>query len=167
MDVMQAMQERRSIRKYQTRSIEQEKLDAIAQAFRLAPTARNEQKWKLYIVQNADVKAKIRAASPGEPLWLTDASAILVVTSDEQRVMTCGHRVDTVNLSIGMSFCVLEAWEQGLGTCWMAMFKEDGVREALGLPENISIAAISPLGYADEAPNARSRKPLEDVVEYI
>ena len=167
MDVMQAIETRKSIRKYLTKPIEAEKLEKIAQAFRKAPSARNGQNWKLLIVTDPAAKARIREESPSRHQMLTEAPAILIGTCSVQNVMTNNHRVDTIDVSIAMSFAMLEAHELGLGTCWMANYTEPGLRKALGLPDDVSVIAIMPVGYADEDPAPKPRKDIGDIVSYI
>ena len=167
MDVMKAIEERRSIRSYRSDPVEPEKLAQIAEAFRLAPSAVNAQNWKLLIVTDPAVKERISEASPGKPDMITNAPVILVGTCSAQNEMLNGHRVDSVDVSIAMSFAMLEAQELGLGTCWIGYYTEPGMRDALGLSEETSIAAIMLLGYADEDPEPRPRKDLDEVVVYI
>ena len=167
MDIAQAIETRRSIRKYRPDAIEPDKLTKIAEAFRLAPSARNGQDWKLYFVTKPEVKEKIREASPSKHSMITEAPVVLVGTCSSQRIMSNSHRVDTTDVSIAMTFAMLQAHALGLGTCWMANYLEPEVRSALELPEDISIVAIMPLGYANEDPEARPRKPLDEVVGYI
>lgn len=164
MELTEILSTRRSIRRYRTTAVEEEKLIAVAEAFRLAPSARNLQDWTLYIVTEKTVKQAIRIACMGEPEMVSKAPALLVACGKPGHVMTCGHRSDSVDLSIAMSFAVLRAWDLGLGTCWMASYYEDKVLEALNLDSTSSIAAISPIGYPDEAPEARPRKPLNEVL---
>ena len=167
MDIKTAVETRVSIRKYQDRPIEPEKLAMVAEAFRLAPSARNGQNWKLLIVTDTKAKERIREASPSKHQMITQAPAVLVALGTNQNIMGNGHRVDTTDSTIALSFAMLQAWELGLGTCWMANYTEPGLRAALGLPEEISIVAIMPIGYADEAPAVKPRKPAEEVIEYI
>jgi len=171
MTVTQAIKERRSVRKYKSTPVESEKLQQIGEAFRLAPSARNMQDWKLIIVTDPNKKEQIaRQAAPdgGDPTpFILEAPVLLIGTCDNKRVMANDHRVDTTDVSIAMSLVMLTAQELGLGTCWMGYYTESGVRAALGIPEDVSIVAIMPLGYADESPEARPRKHMKDVVEFI
>ncbi|MDL2234209.1 nitroreductase family protein [Ruminococcaceae bacterium OttesenSCG-928-L11] len=166
MQVMEAIQARRSIRQYKPDAIEQEKLDQLAEAFRLSPSARNSQSWKLLIVRDPEKRdALVQALGSRPPL--VGAPVILCACGLNSSDMPCGHRADSVDLSIALSFVMLEACDLGLGTCWMGSHEEDKVRSVLGLPDSVTIPAITPLGYAAEAPDARPRKALTDVVEYI
>ena len=167
MHVMQAINERRSVRKYRSDPIEPEKLDKIAEAFRLAPSAVNAQNWKLYIVTDKAAKERIKNASPGKPEMITEAYAVLVGTCSSNREMLNGHRVDSVDVSIALSFAMLEAQELGLGTCWIGYYTEPEMRKALNLSEDTTIIAVMPVGYAAEKPEQRPRKDMAEVVEYI
>jgi len=167
MEVMKVIEARKSIRKYRPDPVEPEKLAKIAEAFRLAPSARNGQSWKLLIVTDPAAKERIREASPSKHTMITEAPVVLVGICSSQRVMGNGHRLDSVDVSIAMSFAMLEAHELGLGTCWMANYTEPELRFALGLADDISVVAIMPLGYANEDPEPKPRKPLDEVVEYI
>lgn len=167
MNVAEAIVSRRSIRKYKETPIEPEKMHAVAEAFRRAPSAKNLQDWQLLWVTSPQHKEKIRLASPSKAAMLTEAPAVLVAVGYRPDVMTNGHRADSIDLSIAMSYALLAAHEQGLGTCWMANYTEDGIRQALGLPENVTVVAISPIGYADEEPAEKIRKPLCDVFKVI
>lgn len=167
MTVQEAIASRRSIRKYADTPIEQEKLQLVAEAFRLAPSARNMQNWKLLVIQSPEIRERVRGCCRGEPTFLREAPAILVACDSDQGIMTCGHRVDSIDLSIAMSFAVLQAQEVGLGTCWMGSYDQEALLKALELPEGTSIAAITPLGYPAEMPEARPRKTAEEIIEYL
>lgn len=159
------LEQRRSVRKYLTLPVEQEKLAAIAEAFRLAPSANNRQEWKLYAVSDPAVKAAIRKASPSGHPMLEEAPVVLIAAGKKTDNMTNSHRADTIDISIAFSYALLQAAELELGTCWMANYTEPELQAALGLPEDISIVAISPLGYPAEMPAARPRKALEEILE--
>lgn len=163
---MEAVKNRRSIRGYASAPIESEKLAAVCEAFRTAPSARNSQNWKLIAVSDSKARARVCAATLGSPDWLAQAPVILVACGTKQGVMTNGHRADSIDVSIATTCAMLQAWELGLGTCWMASYREDKMRDALGLEDDISIVAITPLGYPAESPALRPRKQADEVIEY-
>ncbi|MCL2056328.1 MAG: nitroreductase family protein [Oscillospiraceae bacterium] len=167
MDVVKAIETRKSIRKYRPDPVEPEKLAQIAEAFRMAPSAGNGQSWKLLIVTDPAAKERMREASPSRHPMITQAPCMLVGLCTTQNVMTNGHRVDTTDVCIAVSFAMLRAHELGLGTCWMANYTEPGLREALGISDDISIVAMMPLGYADEDPEPKPRKAIEEIVSYL
>lgn len=109
----------------------------------------------------------MREASPSKHSMITEAPAVLVGIGTSQRVMSNGHRLDSIDVSIAMTLAMLEAHALGLGTCWMANYTEPELRGALNLPDDISVVAIMPVGYADENPGPKPRKPVDEIVEYI
>ena len=167
MKVFEAIETRRSVRKYLDKPVEAEKLQRVAEAFRLSPSARNSQTWELLVVQSPELRQKIVAATLGSPAFLAQAPVILVACGLKQDTMSNSHRVDTTDVSIAAGYSVLAAWEEGLGTCWMASYEEETLRAALSLPATTSIVMISPLGYPAEEPNAKPRKSQEEVIRWL
>lgn len=163
MNVFEAIKERKSIRKYQSRPVEDEKLNAVLEAGRLAPSANNAQKWKFIAVKDKNKIAALQSACGNQPS-VGSAPVVIVACATNHQVMTCGQPADTVDTSIAMSFMMLEACEQGLGTCWLGYFFEDKVKAVLGIPDGVSVVAVTPLGYPDEQPAARPRKTFSEVV---
>lgn len=165
MDVSEAIRNRRSIRKYAAKPVEREKLEAVLEAGRLAPSARNQQDWKFIAVTDDARRAELTNACCGQT-FVGQAPAVLVVCALENRTMTCGQPAGTIDASIALSFMMLEAAEQGLGTCWLGSFYEDQVKKVLGIPASVRVVAVSPLGYPDESPSARPRRKFEEVAGY-
>ena len=163
MNVIEAIEKRRSIRLYEDRAVEPEKLHQVLEAMRLAPSAVNAQKWKFFAVSDPVVKEKIASVCMGGPKWLKDAPVILIAAGYGSGIMTCGHDASSVDLTIPMSFATLQAMELGLGTCLIASFHQEEICEILGLDDTWRIPLISPLGYPAEYPDARPRKEAEEV----
>ena len=163
MTVMEAIQARRSIRSYEPRPVEAEKLRQVLEAGRLAPSARNQQNWKLIAVEDAGLRQQLAAACCDQK-QVAEAPVTLAVVATGQRVMTCGQVGEYVDCSIALSFMMLEAAEQGLGTCWLGAFRADEVAKVLDLPEGDVVVAVSPLGYPAEKPAPRPRKEAAEVV---
>ncbi|OPJ57249.1 nitroreductase family protein [Alkalithermobacter paradoxus] len=166
MKVLTALNERRSIRSYLNTPIEDEKLSRILEAARISPSAKNRQEWKFIVVRNKKIKQRLLPAVNGRN-FIVDAPVIIVACATEQSfVMPCGQPAYTVDLSIAMSYMILQAQELGLGTCWIGGFFEDQVKDILEIPENVRVVAITPLGYPAENPNPRPRKALDEIVCY-
>jgi nitroreductase len=165
MDVLTAIQGRRSIRKYSSKAIEEEKLLKVLEAARLSPSARNQQEWKFIVVKDQETRERLTEAI-GQP-FVGEAPIILVCCgTDPESIMKCGQPRYTVDLSIATAYMILEAYEQGLGTCWIGSFDEKMVKEVLGIPEKVRVVSITPLGYPDESPSPRPRKELDEIVTY-
>jgi nitroreductase len=165
MDVMEAIKTRRSIRKYSDRPIEEEKLRLVLEAARLAPSAANGQNWRFIVVRNKDTIQRLKEAANGQTS-VGEAPAVIVACATSRRVMTCNQPTDTVDCSIAMSYMILEAHELGLGTCWLGHFHADKGKAALGIPDAVSVIAMTPIGYPAEAPVQTPRKDFEDIISF-
>ena len=166
MDVLTAIKERRSIRKYADKPVEEEKLQKVLEAARLSPSARNQQEWKFIVVKDPETRKKLTEEAIGQP-FVGEAPIILVCCGTEpESIMRCGQPRYTVDLSIATAYMILAAYEQGLGTCWLGSFDENKVKDILDIPEGVRVVSITPLGYPDESPAPRPRKELDEIISY-
>ena len=164
MDVFTAISQRCSVRAYKERDVEEEKLNKILEAGRLSPSASNRQEWKFIIVKSRETRKKLANAAFGQT-FIGEAPVVVVACATESKsIMGCGQPAYTVDLSIALSFMILEAWELGLGTCWIGAFKEEEVKNILKIPERIRVVAMTPLGYPNQPPSQKSRKGLDQIV---
>ena len=158
MDVVRA---RRSVRRYRPDPVPQAKLDHLLEAARLAPSWANGQCWSFILV--TDPKAKSRLAEAGNG-WVEQAPVVIAACADPKK---SGSKKDQayylVDIGIAMEQLVLAATDQGLATCWVGWFDEQKARSALGVPKDIRVVALMPLGYADETPEARPRRSLGEI----
>jgi nitroreductase len=162
MTVQEAIETRRSVRKFKPTPIEDEKLVAVLEAGRLSPSARNQQQWKFFIVRDKAILEKLYIASEHQPsVQSAPAALVAVATGDIQ--MACGGHTDAIDTSIAFAYMLLRAWELGLGTCWLGRFHEEQVRAALSLPDGDRVIAFTPLGYPDETPEPRPRRDAADI----
>lgn len=167
--MMKIFQERRSIRRYGDRPVEEEKLQAVLEAARLAPSWANMQCWTYIVVRDQATREAISATLERNPAQKAVAAApvLIVACADpEKSGKVKDQHYYLVDIGISLEHLCLEAWNQGLGTCWIGWFDEDKIRPILGVPENIRIVAMTPLGYPATYPEERGRKPLEEMVFY-
>ena len=165
MTVFEAIKTRRSIRSYLPTPVEEEKLETILEAGRLSQSASNGQDWKFILVRDPEKLELLYKAAYEQPS-VKEAPAALVCCGFARRMMDCGQPTDTVDVSIALTHMMLVAHELGLGTCWLGHFNADDVKEALIIPEEVSVVAMTPLGYPAETPAARPRKDTADVFGY-
>ena len=170
MEFKEVIRNRFSCRKYSAKAIEREKLDAVLEAGRLAPTAKNLQEQHIYVVQSEEALAKIDKVTPCR----YGAPTVLVVAFDKNNVFTYpgGKRDSGVeDASIVATHMILAAADEGLGSCWINYFEPEKMAEALGLPENEEVLMMLDLGYAADgvkpAPGHSARKPLTDTVSWL
>ncbi|MGB7572203.1 MAG: nitroreductase family protein [Methanothrix sp.] len=166
MEITEAIRSRRSIRKYQDRPIEEEKLLRVLDTGRMAPSARNLQDWKFIVVRDQDKRKMLSEAANGQP-YVEKASAVVVGCATEpENIMPCGQYCYPIDLAIALDHMSLAATAEGLGSCWIGAFQEDKVKEILDIPEKIRVVAMLILGYPAESPAARPRRKLDEIVVY-
>ncbi len=170
MEFKEVVRNRYSCKKYSTKQVEAEKLAAILEAGRLAPTAKNLQEQHVYVLQSADALAKVDAVTPCR----YEAPTVLVVAFDTKNVFTYpgGKRDSGVeDATIVATHMVLAATNEGVDSCWINFLDPEKLADLLGLPENEEILMVLDLGYAAEGagplPNHTSRKPLEETITYM
>ncbi|MHC4072334.1 MAG: nitroreductase family protein [Planctomycetota bacterium] len=165
MTVLEAIRKRYSCRAYQERSIEQEKLDSILEAARLAPSARNMQDWRFVVVTDSQTKRRV-AEVTNRPDVFAKAGVIIAACSNSDYVMRCGQAIGPIDVSIALEHICLQATELGLGTCWIGAFDTEKVRTILGIPADIAVIELMTVGYpADNRPEPK-REPMEKIVSY-
>jgi len=163
MDFYDVIRKRRSIRAYQKRPVEDDKLQRILQAGRLAPTARNRQQFKIIVVTDAATRGAL--ADGSDQPFLAQAPVVLAVVGlTPDALMHCRIPTDPVDCAIVSDHLILAATAEGLGTCWIGHFDQDACRRALGVPDAARIIELVPLGYAAEAPEPRDRKGLDELI---
>ena len=166
MDVMEAIQARRSIRNYADKPVEEEKLRAVLEAGRLAPSAGNMQEWKFVVVRDAETRQKLMAAAKGQSFVGQAPVVVAACGLVTDYVMTCGQLTYPIDVAIAVDHMTLKAVAEGLGTCWIGAFFEDQVKEILEVPDDVRVAIMFTLGYPDSIPDPTPRKPFEDVVAF-
>ncbi len=162
MSVSDVILNRRSIRKFEQKPVEEEKLFLIREAGRLSPSASNKQNWKFVLVTEKGLLVDLAEACNSQ-MFVAEAPAAIVVCATGDRSMGCGQSAATVDCSIAMASMMIQATELGLGTCWLGSFNPTAVKLVLDLPESYIVVAVSPLGYPAEAPAARPRKTSAEV----
>lgn len=177
--VFNIIKERFSVRSYEDRPIEDEKLSMILEAARLAPSASNSQPWHFYIVKD---KEKIKALSEKMPLgtnlvinsFIAQAPIVIVATAGPinllQKIVAfiINKRWYYIDVAIALEHMVLTAWELGIGSCWIGWFDEKKVKKLLDIPKNEEIIDLLTLGYPKEKrlPFPKHRKGIEEIVRY-
>ena len=171
MSFLELASSRFSVRKFAEKNVEQEKIDAILAAARVSPTACNNQPQKIFVVRTPEMVAKLRSVCK----CTFGANLIFVVGYDVGRSwknkLMPGYESGETDAAIVCTHMMLEAWDLGIGSCWVGLFNSQQVCEALGLPEGIRITALLPAGYPaeDAAPIAlhSTFRDNDDMVSYL
>jgi nitroreductase len=170
LDVMECIKSRRSIRIYKPDPVAHELIEKVIQAATWAPSAGNWQPWRFVVVVNAELRESLsKIASDQE--FIAVAPVVLVVCAEPGRAEhTYGSRARELyclqDSAAAIQNLMLAAHALGLGTCWVGDFDEIGVRKLLHIADNFRPIALVPLGYADEIPNPRWRRPITEVSEF-
>lgn len=168
MEFENVIKERMSVRRFKNTEIESEKLTKILEAGRLAPTAKNLQPQKIFVIQTKENLAKIDDASPCR----YGAPTVLLVCSDKTK---CFSKPDfssyEMDASIVATQMMLEATNLGLGSIWIELFDAQKLKNHFNLGENLVPVCLMPIGYkADDyisSVNYLNRKDLSEMVEYL
>lgn len=167
MDVMEAIKKRCSVRGYQDRAVEEEKLNRILEAARLAPSASNKQEWRFVVVRDESTRQRLMKAAKGQPFIGGAPVVVACCAETDNHVMRCGQLSYPIDVAIAIEHMALQAVEEGLGTCWVGAFYEDQVKEILGIPKDIRVVELLTLGYpARPAPADKNRLSFEEIVMY-
>ena len=165
MDVYETISNRYSVRSYQDRPVEQEALERILNAGRLAPSATNKQARKFVVAREPELRKALAKAA--DQAFIAQAPVIIAaVSTDPERVMHCGIPSGPVDCAIALDHMTLSAVAEGLGTCWIGHFDQDACCELLGVPPTGKIVEMLALGYPADSLGAKSRKLLKEVVSY-
>ena len=167
MDIMEAIKRRCSVRSYQDRAVEEEKIEKILEAARLAPSASNRQEWRFIVVQDKNNRERLMKAAKNQAFVGQAPVVIACCAQTDSHVMTCGQLCYPIDVAIAIEHMALKATEEGLGTCWVGAFYEDQAKEILGIPKNIRVVELLTLGYPTSASQtSKNRLRLEEIVMY-
>jgi len=153
---MDAIRRRRSIRAYKDQPIEEEKLQLLLEAARLAPSSSNSQPWHFIVVRRKDlIESLSQSVLIGTRLvnrWMTSAPCVIVACGRINPVIHWGAKalgIDLlkVDVAIALEHIVLTAADLDLGTCWIGWFSEKKVKKLLDIPLNLKVIAILTVGY--------------------
>jgi len=170
MDVLEAVKGRRSIRTFKSQDVPAEIVEEIIDAARWAPSAGNIQPWEFIIVRKPKIKRRLVEAALDQ-VFIEEAPVVIVVCANEVRSSQgYGVRGEILyciqDTAAAIQNIHLTAYSLGLGTCWVGAFREEEAREILKVPHGIRPVAIIPIGHPAEAPTARGRRPVSQMVHY-
>jgi nitroreductase len=164
---------RRSVRQYQPKAVEPEKLQALIEAVRMAPSANNAQPWKLILVDDPAIRNQVAMAAFSKTVsfnkFALQAPVIAVLTIEPHSLITQvvgwlrKRAFYLIDIGIAAAHFCLQATELGLGTCILGWFDESEIKKILHIPRSTRVALVITLGYcADNLPaHAKTRKAVE------
>ena len=170
MEFMEIVKSRYACRSFDGRPVKKEQLDTILEAGRLAPTAKNLQEQRVYVIQSPEMLAKIDRVTPCR----YEAKTVVVVAFDKNRVFIYpGEERDSgiEDAAIVATHMILAARSVGVDSCWINLFDPAVMAQTLGLPEYEEVLMMLDLGYASEdsvpSSNHYLRRPLSETTVYL
>jgi nitroreductase len=167
MNMYEVIEARRSVRAFQPRVIEPDKLEAVLRAANLAPSAGNLQAYEIHLIQDSRTRQALAVAALGQS-FLAQAPVALIFCAHASRSARYGRRGAELycvqDATVAAAYAQLAATALGLATCWVGAFDDAAVIRAAELPAGQRPVAILPLGYAAENPPPTPRRALTDLV---
>jgi nitroreductase len=164
--LLNEIKNRYSVRIYQEKEIEEEKINTLIEAARLAPSARNYQNWKFVIIKNKERRKELSKICKGQNFVAQAPLSIVLVATNMEYTMSGGTTGAIVDVAIAGEHIALQAVKLGLGTCWIGAFYHDQLATFLNLPKGYRVICILTVGYPAHPPKKRKLKPVEEVVVY-
>lgn len=171
MEFIELAKSRYSVRSFSNKQIENEKLNKILEVAKLSPTAGNKQPQKIYVLQSEKALKQINTICK----CIFGAPTVLLIVADETEMwknpFSNNYNTGDIDCSIVCTHLMLQAWELGIGSCWVGYFDLEQVGISMELPDNEKIVAILPIGYPSDkskpSPMHYSRKELNQLVKYL
>ncbi len=169
MKVFEAIQKRRSIRKFKPDPIPEEHLERVLEAARLAPSAGNRQPWRFVVVREKETR--LRLAELADNQFFVGGAPTVIAAFGDPEDSPGGYRRDPMiaykqDPMIAVEHMCLEAVELGLGTCWIGPaspnYDVEEIKRLLEVPERMYMICLLPMGYPDQDPPPRRRRPREE-----
>jgi len=168
MEFEQLIRDRFACRKFSTKSVEKEQLEKLLEAGRIAPTAKNQQPFKIYVIQSDESLKKIDQVSPcryGAPLVLAFVYCTDLMWKNPNNPE---HHSGVEDVAIVATHVMLEAKNLGLDSCWVKYFDNEKFESLFELPKTEKSVLLLPIGYGEIGPGPlhKSKKDISKLVEY-
>ena len=166
---------RRSVRRFRNEPVARDLIEKCVEAARFAPSAENLQPWRFLVFDEPQLKNALAGAAFSGIYrvtnWASKAPVLVVVLAERKLATQIGSLLQgsqwwLLDVGIAGEHFVLQAQELGLGTCWIGAHDEQIAKEVLGVPENVRVVAMTPLGYPGQEPGPKTRKSLDRIVCY-
>jgi len=174
MNFLELVKKRRSIRNYSSKPVPRDAIDRCLEAARVAPSACNSQPWSFIVLDDEDFKNRVVEVAFSAPYSLNSfakkAPVLIVVVTERSRYITKlagyfrGMQYSLVDIGIACEHLVLQAEEEGIGTCWLGWFNEKAVKKILRIPKRKKVDIIISMGYAESRERIEKEKKSLDKI---
>ncbi|MCM8815470.1 MAG: nitroreductase family protein [Candidatus Omnitrophica bacterium] len=171
MDFYQVIKTRRSVRAYKRDEIPQDVLERVLNAARIAPSGSNRQPWKFILIKDRERKRQLAELCHHQS-FIAQAPVVIAGCGRNIHYNRGGWMGDCsviVDVAIAFDHLTLAARAQGLGTCWIGSFDNEGIKKYLGIPDDYNVVALTPVGYPEDDSafcETQDRLPLQEIVFY-
>lgn len=175
---MKVIEDRRSVRKYKNKEIDDDIILKVLDSARMAPSGSNTQPWNFIIIKSEEMKNKIVKVDHNQK-WMLQAPVFIVCVADikcrieENTNVILNENSELPELkliirdtAIAIEHILLQAEELGLCTCWTGWFSQEDIREVLNIPGDKYVCGVVTMGYGDESPKKRPRRSLDEILRY-
>lgn len=155
--------------------VAQDILARCLEAARLSPSACNSQAWRFLIVTDPALRTRLAQKAFGGVYAMNsfakEAPVLVVVVTERSKYMTQvagatrGTQYNLIDIGIVCEHFILQATEEGLGTCWIGWFDQQGVRDVLGLSKKDCLDVMISVGYPADTQREKTRKMISDISE--
>lgn len=178
MNFLELVKKRQSVRKYSDKVVSKDVLERCLEAARLAPSACNSQPWSFIVVDSPELKNKVvEAAFSGiysSNFFAKSAPVLIAVITEHSKFIAAlggyfrGTQYNLIDVGIAAEHFILQAAEEGLGTCWLGFFNEKAVKKVLNIPKEKKVDIIISVGHpADDKIREKSRRPLKEIAKFL
>jgi len=169
-DFFDMIANRHSVRAYKDLPVQDDIVDKILSAANMAPSARNLQSYKIFVVQKKEDRKRLVLATH-EQNFIENASLVLIFCTDLDSAKECGPRGTELygiqDATIACTYSQLAARALGLGSVWVGSFDEEKVHSLFSIGRNFKPVSMLVIGIAGEEPEVRGRKSLDKIIQRI
>jgi len=170
MDVKEAIEKRKSIRRFKEKKVPDKIIKEVIDAARRAPSGHNLQPWHFLVVKSKENMLKFKEQNVFKQKEIYEVPIVIVCCTEESysphSIKKHEKEMSLINLSLASAFLVLRATELGLGTCFIAWADKEKLKKILGIPKDTIIPFVIVMGYPNEEPEPRERKKLNEIMSF-
>ena len=166
MSILSQIKQRQSIKLFTEKAVSQESISSILEAGRAAPSAKNRQPWRFIVIIDKSIRTRIETAAFGQEHVGQAPVIVAACTTNIDYRMPNGQMSYPIDLAVAVSFMMIQAQEEGLGSCVVTTYDEQEIKDILTVPYSMRVVMLLLLGYAKETPFPSQRKSLDRIVSY-
>ena len=164
MEIMPEIKNRISVRSFKDITIKKDVISRVLEAGQLSPSAKNRQPWRFLVIDDPGLKKKIQEAAYGQEYIGKAGAIILACSTNIEYEMPNGQLSYPIDISFAVSFMMLQAEHEGLGSCVVTTYDEKEIKSLVSVPYSMRVVMMLLVGYTDERLIVRDRKPIKGIV---